>query len=181
MNYFLLFIVTALFATTVNASKNTHYDAKHCEVFVDKVIGWGVDPVRPYGITFYLKTLNERLDGKIKEVGLRSRCIGVCQNHDWTNKISSPFIDSNDYWKLSVPLGFKNLHSSQQKYEGAFFVLTEKGTYYWLKLRLAKGDSSFLIDLRLYDSIGAYYPVQYDPVATQSSEQLGFLNPDNCY
>jgi hypothetical protein len=152
-----------------------HYDAKHCEIFIDKVFPYS-GPRGIFGITFYVKTLNFRLDAPIAEVGFRGKCIGdSCSHHDWENSILSNE-GTEDYWQVYFGMGFFETFSVRS-YEGAFYVKTTANTYYWAKMSGDSGPGNFTFDERTFRNLRTLRPI---PTPTQQQE-LRWLNPRQCF
>ncbi len=118
------------------ASKYRHYDANNGEIFIDRIIPYSVSR-NLYGISMYIKTLNERLDGDISEVGFRSRCIGDGgRDSEWKNVVFKPHAAASDFWNLYLGLGTIGQPTTLTSYEGGFYVKTE-GRHFLLAQRKA--------------------------------------------
>jgi hypothetical protein len=183
--FFLLYLTLAAMAGgTASALTGDHYDVRHCEIFVDKVQAY-VSSHGAHGITFYLKTLNDRLDSEITEIGIRQQV--TTRSHygneqsvsDWYDEKAQNWFGADDYFRLSVYLGSE---FSSRLAEGIFFVRTRLGTTYWLRGR--DGRNFRLNDTLFYTVRDLYYSPRYsffDMVPTQSELVLAELNPDFCY
>lgn len=142
--------------------------AKYCELFIDKVT---VNPGKFDSriVTIYLKTLNERLDGKIQEVGFRhmvhvSNQRGHYSSRSWSNMKAVPFMNARNYFEISLPVshGFGN-----SLYTGSFYVLTDKGTTYWVNQR---DEGNFNFNEGTYKWIEGSLRIKME-----------YFNPTGCY
>src|SRR5262249_24953558 len=80
-----------------------HYDAKNCEIFIDKM-GVTQGSHASFHINFNIKTLNARLDGNLVEVGFRnveSNTAGTGHD-DWRNDVLPTHFGANDYFDGSL-------------------------------------------------------------------------------
>ncbi len=186
------FFYSLTIATSVFAAD---YDANNCEVFVDKVAAWGGS--HGYrGLTFKIKTLNNRLDGAIKSVGFRSfvhsnpSVVDFCSKHPasngnsngcvsvgkWINRPAFEYFGS-DYYKIDLEL--KHDYNFEHVYEGVIYVETVKGTRYWLKT--AHGGNFFVDENMRSDLIrrgsGGYYRQGKD---MSTADNFEYLNPSRC-
>lgn len=176
-----IILVLALLATPAFAGN--HFDAKNCEIFVDKVKA----PTSSHGIhgmVFFLKTLNDRLDGAIAEVGLRATQSYTDQHSPdpyvtpWQDYPAARYLGASDYFEIEVALGSD---FSEAWAEGVFYVRTTKGTTYWLKP--SSGKNYAINDDMWADawySYGSQYP-HYSMIPTQEVAKLRPLNPDVCH
>jgi hypothetical protein len=176
-------LIAAVLAVAPAAIAGAHYPAHHCELFIDRVVAYqGNHALR--AIKLYVKTLNERLDGPITEVGFRNRrsgvSCGVNMDIGWNNTHLDHFVDSNDYWVLDLPLAS---NYGQIRHVGAFYVRTARDTYYWL--HPADGEN-FVFDRRTHDDIlnvmGLPYNYSTGPQSGVSTAQgkLRYFNPGGC-
>jgi hypothetical protein len=180
----IIMLVLVLVALATHAVAGTHYPAHHCELFVDRVVAYqGNHALR--AIKFYVKTLNDRLDGPIVEVGFRhrrtGRFYGASVDNGWVNTGLDRFANSTDYWVLNLQV---SSNYGQASYEGVFFARTVKDTYYWLHPAKAE---NFVFDRRTHDDIlnvmGLYYNYNTGPQAGVSTVQDGlrYFNPGGCH
>jgi hypothetical protein len=169
--------------------------ASHCEIFVDKASAWS-SSYGYAGVTLKIKTLNDRLDGAIKQVGYRSivrstpEIDAFCKAHPassgwshdcatvgvWTDRVAQPFFGP-DYFKIQFEL--KHMYTFEHVFEGAFFVETDKGTRYWLN---PSGGGDFFIDRNMRQDLlnrgsGGYYPQGKELV---TADVFPYLNPAGC-
>lgn len=169
-------------APSTVAETAAHFNASHCEIFVDKVSAI-TSSHGMHGITFFLKTINARLDGAIAEVGIRRNetsqippeMVGTVS--EWKDVTFMPYMGSGDYFEGTVALGsnFRTLMS-----EAVFYVRTVVGTTYWLKQ--AAGGNFMINDQmfrRVYSLYAQRYP-HYSMIPTQAEDSLRDFNPDQC-
>jgi hypothetical protein len=176
---FVLFVAMPAFAIE-------NLQANNCEVFVDKISAY-------YGehgsvsLKLYVKTLNYRLDGAITEVGFRNRMnvkrffSGTNEEIGWTNVLLESFVGAKDYFELSLPNIASDYGSIE--IEGAIYVKTDKGSYYWFK----PGDTNFIINSKTFMMVAYKYNGKVNDsadlehaVSTQNGN-LPYFNPKNCY
>ncbi|MEK6705390.1 MAG: hypothetical protein AABZ06_06335 [Bdellovibrionota bacterium] len=137
---YLVSLVVLVFVSTVSAQNANSMDirATNCEVFIDKVgVYHAFNPQWGEAIAaqFYVKTINDRLDGKVKKVGFyaqtrHAKTGGVMI--DWREFTSFPFEGATDYFEFFLK-DFRTdaTWTFPHEFEGAFFVETENGTRYW--------------------------------------------------
>jgi hypothetical protein len=161
------------------AVSGDHYEAKHCEIFVDKVVARRSSH-GTHGIVFFLKTLNSRLDSPIAEVGIRQRVTEQLPRQPepltspWHEESFRPYFGASDYFQGYVHLG--STYSTRSA-EAVFYVRTAKGTNYWLKPR---SGGNYQIGDSLYSRIRDISGL-YTFISTQAEETLRDLNPGQCY
>ncbi len=130
----LVFGFTLLFASGVGSAQVRHFEANNCEFHVEKIqlIPGSYNAINA---NVYLKVAIPHLDSAIREVGFRVRTLTspvdlIDDQVGWRNMVATqvdPF--SKDQWKVSVLL---EAGERSSKHVGAFYVLTEQGTMYWL-------------------------------------------------
>lgn len=110
----------------------TDYYAKHCEIFVDRIGISGFGSYGSHSMVYSVKILPERLDGRVKNVGIRVKKYGTLMGEpyegDW-EETPGRLIGGGDYYQFYFSPG---IHGTSLTYEGAFFVETDKGTRFWL-------------------------------------------------
>lgn len=171
------------------------YPAKHCELFVDQVAAWN-STYGYSGMTLKIKTINERLDGAVKEVGFRSivrstpQIKDFCQRYNpdngyandcyqldqWVDRPAREFFGP-DYFRIDLVL--KHDYTFEHVFEGAFYVKTDKGTRYWLN---PAGEQNFFVDRNMYQNLldlgsGGYY-MRGREIST--ADKFKYLNPGGC-
>ena len=122
-------VILALLSSLAVAG--THYEANYCEIFIDRLGASGSGGYEGKEIHVLLKLYPSRLDSSVKRVGSSSPDSEI-------NQIS------DDYYDVLL-----NGSASQGL---AFFVETQKGTYYWVNQNHESGNN-FVFDERLFDSI----------------------------
>lgn len=175
-----------------------HVVAKHCEVFIDKVT------YTKYGMNFlyaFLKVHLDRLDAPIKRIGFMGKkrfettAPGTGEvttyESDWSKVVeASSHLGSDHYFWVSFHVsGARYGFQMKGVYQGAFFVETQKGTYYWVNESL-QSERNFTInqpmfklleeklrDVSLWDLGGPYRHITKVP---QASEIIPELNPQKC-
>ncbi len=169
---------------SLRASAGEHFDATHCEIFVDRLVvsrsSHGSAVVTPY-----IKILPERLDGEVQEVGYRSPSKTLGQNGGWdyaqSEWKSTPMLSVspvNDYftidWGLMVGSDF-----GSTDYEGLFYVTTTKGTTYWVK---SSNQGNFFFNGDVFSGLWSKTSgwAYARPLSTQT-DSMRFYNPQNCY
>jgi hypothetical protein len=101
------FLTVIALLTSVSALAENHYPARNCEIFVDKVSSFYSSHGSIF-LKFYIKTLNQRLDGAIKEVGFRYQTRNAMNGQiveAWRNLPAGHFVGAQDYFtytKLTV-------------------------------------------------------------------------------
>lgn len=160
-----------------------HYTADNCEIFVDKILTTQGSHYSA-GVAVYVKTLNERLDSRIAEVGFRHKRTGRDMsgvvNDPWRNEKLIQHYGAANYWQFSHP----TTHDwGTYSYEGSLYVRTTKGTTYWAKPSRGSDflfDPKFAADLFNVTKKSAYDPKPEYAYPVQRSE-FGYLNPKNCF
>jgi hypothetical protein len=164
---------------------SAHYRASYCEVFLDRVTPY----VGSHGIKaleVYVKTLNDRLDARVVEVGFRAqvRAENGVVTTDWRNYPANTFPGAADYFELSLPIS-SDFGTTIR--EGAFYVKTAANTYYWAKLDA--GNGNFLFDQpefgALYGAAGYFQSANFSPawdrgIDTRTTDAGRALNPSGC-
>lgn len=186
------------------------YQARHCEVFVDKIIPFYVFHELSYNgsyssldLRFYVKLLLERLDAPVRSV----RFYGYdhyeadLQHPDldmhFAPMKATPWLGSPDYYE------FINTNGSGSFRVGAFYVETENGTRYWLNAD-DRSFGNFVLDdhfVKTAESLFGFYGQKLDrpghpdgtiwPAPTyipldvanvpRTADRLNFANPDGCW
>ena len=165
-------------------------EANHCEVFVDKVgIAQGSHGVR--GATFFLKTLNDRLDGPLQEVGIHYRSTidhrrGQTK-YAWATFTGAAFFGASDYFEIPLPLGS---NYEDRWHEAVFYAKTATTTYWihphWESEDLTSGHN-FHISSHVYgivsDSLGGRTPYRGANTESLSTRgtALSVFNPKQCF
>jgi len=144
-------------------------------IFVDKVQYVGGDHGTAR-LHVWVKTLNDRLDGRITHVGFRARLsiVGVtppvqssssCDNFgdcakvgQWVDYPFQSFFGASDYFEndsTPFPQDFyiENDFIHARSYEGAFYVETDKGTRYWANAPASSGDNNFHFDANMVQNV----------------------------
>jgi hypothetical protein len=182
-------------ASSMSAMTESHVEATHCELFVDKA----VPTHNSHGarrVTLYLKTLNDRLDSPIARVGMRYAIRDP--RHDCDSGFSmagcgevGTFADHDagaiapDYFFLELEIA--NDFTFAHQYEGVMYVITQRGTTYWHKTRER---TNFFIDDKtmsdLEDAVheqGISTPIfaaaTPDPMP-KTADFFEYLNADRC-
>lgn len=167
------------------AAVGEHYDAMHCEIFVDKIAAArGSHASRE--LKLFVKVLPERLDGSVEEVGFHdlqqgSSTYGSPLGHDWKDEPMPSVFGATDYFSFYMPI---SSDFGRMRYEGVFYVRSLTGTTYWLKPDAGK---NFVFDSDTYYRIedargGPDYSTDVGRATpTQQNRGLAFLNPDHCY
>lgn len=154
MKLILVCLITALIALT-DAFAYGDYRARYCELFVyDLVTSTG-----PFGariLEFHIKTLNDRLDGPIREVGFHY--VGRVNAKNGLSfqeqQIERAIRRNNDEFIVNLTVSHDD---ASIEYSGSFFVRTFRGTTYWLNTREG---SDFYLDLRTFNNFNI---VEYNP------------------
>lgn len=160
-----------------------HYGAANCEIFVDQ-IETSNSSHGTHSANFYVKTLNDRLDGAVAAVGMRVQT--TQQTHGqpvstgkWTDQTFAPYFGAADYFEGSFYFGSE---FSTVTGVGVFFVRTVKGTTYWLRPRTGANYSftdRLFYDIRALKDDPKY---SYDAkIPTQAESVLRDYNPGVCY
>jgi hypothetical protein len=169
-------------------ASGAHYNAKNCEVFVDKV-GLIRGSHTFNQLVLFVKVLPQRLDSGLVEVGFRSQrddrvYHSDYRHYDWNDQKLTNFPGASDYFVLTLPL---SSDFGQSVHEGAFYVRTAMGTTYWLK-QANGANFVFNPDIgRSLESTMQWGMAPYTPSgahnagkATQSGP-WSYLNPSSCY
>lgn len=170
-------------------AETNHYSARNCEIFVDK-IGMTTGSHGSASVHVFIKTTNSHLDSRIVRVGARIRATHRSQSGtnvlDWTNDTVPSFVGSSNYFEFSRSLGSDFGSSS---YDTAFFVQTERGTFYWLNPQWQNSvvsNGNFRIDENFFEEAKRVSGIQYpyrgpitDSVGTLSYP-FDVMNPQGC-
>lgn len=186
MNRTICFSLVNLFTVVMSlgASAAEHFDANHCEIFIDKLVvsrsSHGSAVVTPY-----IKILPERLDGEVQEVRFYSTSKTFGQNggrdyaqSEWKSTPMLSVSPVNNYftieWGLMVGSDFGTTN-----YEGLFYVKTTKGTTYWVK---SSNQGNFIFDPDVFSGLWSQTSgwAYARPLSTQK-DSMRFYNPQNCY
>jgi hypothetical protein len=175
--------------------------ASHCEVFVDKAFTETRSRHGVHGslIWFHAKILPWRLDGAPVRVSLFTRGVNLLTGEEfgWHEQ---PFDRiAGDYYRLKLSISFDGGPSSGRppddtRYEGAFFVETDRGTRYWANAQV-DGPNFFLDENLANDLIrvhgnrlfGLEFPPEFgsegslrlDSFAV-TADVMPYLNPQRC-
>lgn len=155
-----------------------HYNATHCEVFIDK-LELRVSSHGSRTITPFIKILTWRLDSPIAEVGFRRKTtLNGNYAGEWKNEVLSSHSPVGDYWATWG-------HTVSSDYgttifEGAFYVTTKNGTTYWAKNNIG---GNFIFDRNAWDILLHYTNFYASPVTSTHTQrpELSYYNPQNCY
>lgn len=151
MRRILMVLLAVLFGASVGFADSRHYEAENCEFYVEK-IQLIPGSYQSISANIYLKVALPHLDGQIKSIGLRALS-QVKQGEreevlEWRNiqaELVTPY-GLEDQWKVSLLLeagGMQSIH------EGAFYLQTSAGTWYWLHPGHS-GDKNFVIDSGIF-------------------------------
>ena len=188
MKCFLLALTHFLFSAQAFADgaptgSPRHLTARSCEIFLDKLSLFSGN-FGARSAVLYVKTHNTQLDGAIAEVGYRHICRNTSQTRtttcatEWTDAPMKPFLgNSPDFWELDLPFADRNLGNFE--YNGAFYVRTDKNTWYWAH---AQNDSNFVLNMGTWNWLANLinYP-NANTAATQHGGVYYVLNPQRCY
>jgi hypothetical protein len=180
----LLVILTFLIPQSSAFAEGVHLDARHCEIFIDKITPYqGSHAYR--ASAFYVKTLNSRLDGEIAEVGFwhSETDVRTGQVSAWNKSVLRSFMGAKDYFLMD--LGFSSDYGGRT-YTGNLYVKTDKGTTYWAK-PFGSGSENFIFDNVTHDNVmnAGHMSYNYNSraengVSTQIPA-LKYFNPDKCF
>lgn len=170
----------------------THVDANHCEIYVDRIgISSDVTNYDSRWVHIYLKALPDRLNGDIKEIGgrLQTTILHAYGRtvKTWENLKTYKVNGAKDF--VEVPFRVSEhqynipKYSSREIHEVAFYVRTDKDTYYWIKDEAQK---NFIINENTYmesayklgfgdQNHPGYAPLENSHVAGDK------FNPSRCY
>jgi hypothetical protein len=164
-----LSLITLLTALTTPAFAEGHYEANHCELFIDRLSLWyGSHAIKTLVIN--LKNANPRLDGEIVEVGFRS----PTYSGEWKNQHAQRI--SNDYFRFEITLGGGD-YGQYSTTIGSFYLRTSKNTYYWLHPD-HNTRSDFIFDKSTYDDLILEGMNGHTPDTREG--RLVHFNPDRC-
>ncbi|OFZ20661.1 MAG: hypothetical protein A2X94_04070 [Bdellovibrionales bacterium GWB1_55_8] len=170
-------------ATSPDFFKENHYYVQNCEMFVDRMLT-RTDAGGATHLLFFIKVQNDKFDGPIVESGFQSQ-----------TRMKGPggIVEIQETWRLSVnrelegyrilnlPIGNED-HSFS--FRGAFFVKTNKNSYYWIKPR---DGTQFVIDAGTVAKVrkamrnqGAETEGFRDAVSTETTELASF-HSSNCH
>ncbi|HXH76208.1 MAG TPA: hypothetical protein VNJ08_14655 [Bacteriovoracaceae bacterium] len=132
MKILTLVLATCLFFLARTFAQSD-YRANYCEVFIPEV----TKTTGPFGakvLLFHIKTLNDRLDSGIKEVGfLYKSLIKAKDGSAFEQHLTERAIQTNDNrFIVFLPVSHDD---AQIEYEGNFYVRTKNNTTYWLNPR----------------------------------------------
>lgn len=185
----ILLTSVAAFGIFAPSSFAADYDANYCEIFIDKVEAIsGSHGIRR--LVLYMKTLNERLDAEIDEVGMRYKTSGGYRIYGedigkWYNVKMKSFLGATDYFTLSLPITHD--YTDPISYQAAFYLRTKNGTTLWLKDRYHQ-DFSFNLDgvnsifemQRVFGN-AHHYSSNPDNAISAQDHFGGYYNPNGCY
>lgn len=167
-----------LLTSNVGFAQIRHVEAKNCELYAEKI---QLVPGSYSAIiaNIYLRVSSPHLDGAIREVGFRVRTytspVDLINNQiGWHNMVATqvdPF--SEDQWKVSVLLdaGFREL-----RHVGAFYVLTDAGTVYWLH-PMNVAEENFLIETHTFEIENE---LVWDEIWINDFDRFLGFNPERC-
>lgn len=147
-------------ASTMGGPSLTDVPAGQCEIFVERV-GVGCGSYRQADVYLYLKANLAALDGRPVRAGFMATVYDVENQcavwpHSYCSAVGTwqawegtSFFGATDYWALKLPIFPYDL-----KWEGAFFVETDKGTRYWMN---ARTQPNFIIDVATYSQVSARF------------------------
>jgi hypothetical protein len=162
-------------------------EATNCELFIDKVAAFQGGQ-RAKGMTIFVKTLNDRLDGPIAEVCFRNHQEFPVQwgrNPDWRNWHNEPlhaYHLASDYFFYRTDSLASEYGGVQ--YEGVFYVRTQRGTVYWIHSPTENGN--FVFDAQGHDNVllvrGWSDNTGEDAMNAVSTQQssMRYYNPMGC-
>jgi hypothetical protein len=164
-------------------SLGQHYQANHCEIFVDKITPYaGSHALRAANV--WVKILPARLDGSVVEVGFRNAQEGTNSSgptrRDWANDVLRPFFGASDYFEINFPL---SSDFGRNTYRGAFYVKTSNDTFYWVK---ASTGDDFTFDTRTHDIVasmqnrGTNYNSSIDVAVPTQQQGMEYYNGSRC-
>ena len=156
-----------------------HVQATNCELFIDKIVAFqGSHALR--GVHLWVKTLNDRFDDEVTEVGFRHRQIGT-SSYPWVDQKFYRFYGASDYFEMSYTV---SSDFGRSQYEGALYARTAAGTTYWFK---PADGRNFFVDINTHDNVmnAMHRSYNYDSsinnaVPTQRDD-LAYFNPSRCY
>lgn len=159
-----------------------HVTATNCEIFIDKITPYASSHAFR-GANLWVKVLPGRLDGAIVEVGFRNAQRGSNWNgptsRDWANDRLGAFFGATDYFQTNLPFGSD---FGSNNYVGAFYLKTDKETYYWAKS--PQGDFTF--DRNTYNNVMNVKGVAYnysgaiDQAVPTQQAGMEYFNPQGC-
>jgi hypothetical protein len=189
MKSFLL-AVLLLISTKIYAQD---YDASNCEIFVDQVSAWS-GTYGYAGVSLFVKTLNDRLDGKIKQVGMyaqiqsteaaRKYCeksnnkeLNDCNKLGVWQDIKAQRFFADDYNVIHIDL--RHMNTFEHIWEAAFYVTTDKGVTLWFT---PESDGNFFIDENMRGNIldlgsGGY---RHYGKKINTADKFIYMNPAKC-
>lgn len=175
--------------------QNTDVRASACEVFVDKVSPRVYKDVR--GVILYVKTLNDKLDGEVTEVGFYGHATtDGCTKGPWDEECpgtfawrsfkGEPHFGAKDYFEITLTVW--NSMINKRIYEGAIYAKTSTGKTYWAN---PQGGGNFIIDYPMVENVLDLVPQcrdsnlvicgNADPSTRLSTaDSFEYLNPDRC-
>lgn len=165
-----------------------HYDATHCELFVDKVtIARSSHAL--LNVVLYLKAPTnvlaqwggvDRVEYWAKLTAERDCASDNCGK--WVAYPAAPWFGSRDYF--SVTLTVSHDFTFPLTYEGVFHVVTKDGTNFWVH---APNGGNFFIDSALARNVearrGYYYFLSHGQgpeFALNTVDEFPYLNPRSC-
>lgn len=186
-------LVAVLLLLVSSKSIAQDYGSTNCEVFVDQVAAWS-GTYGYAGVSLYIKTLNDRLDGKIKQVGMAAQIVKTeaaskycekSQNKElndcnklgvWQDLKAREFF-SDDYYVLHLDL--RHMNTFEHIWEGAIYVTTDKGVTLWLT---PESDGNFFIDENMRKNVldlgsGGY---RHEGKKISTADKFNYLNPNRC-
>ena len=166
------------------AFAGNHIPANNCEIFLDKITPyWSSHSLRAANI--FVKIRHDALDGRPVEVGFRNRQDGEDANgiiaRDWTDLTLYQFVpSSSDYFQLNLPL---RSDFGYAVYQGAFYVKTDKDTYYWAK---NSAGTDFIFDTNTYNNVmfvkgtGSNYDSSISAAVPTQAKGMEYYNSKGC-
>jgi hypothetical protein len=156
-----------------------HIQATSCELFIDKIVAYqGSHALR--AVHFWVKTLNDRLDDDVVEVGLRARIIGAGAQ-TWHDRAMPRFFGASDYFDIAFSV---SSDFGRTQYEGALYARTAAGTTYWFK---PASGGNYFFDINTHDNVmyamqrSSNYDSSINAAVSTQRDDLAYFNPGLCY
>lgn len=165
------------------AGLGDHYEARHCEIFVDKVQALrGSHGDR--SLAFWIKVLPQRLDGPIESVGIK-----IMTKREQQGEVSYLWRDyplhsaGENYW-----LNYHSIGGYLVSYESeyVFYVRTVHQTNYWLHPNHNE-NQNFVGNREYHDFLSGnqildfHSPNVEKAIVVNNFSELKRFNPEGCY